>query len=251
MDIDTPPPGVPGDAVPLEDSSSKEPRLYAVPPSAWRQQQTQQAKDARRASSRKPVPSTNGTTFATNLDDLANVEPIGRPTDGSGGGLRNLADLSSTLPFDSTPAPQPPHQSAEPQVLAIPPVPNAPDAPQRLSKASWRAYAQQFGIYLNHFHKFNRDILTHFDARENQARALMTSGGGGIAWLEATGDGSGAAAPAGLTGFGGYLKGVREDEAVRETWKVGCERHAEAVTEFDRLRERVRKLVAVGALAEI
>jgi hypothetical protein len=37
-----------------------------------------------------------------------------------------------------------------------------------------------------------------------------------------------------------YAQAVKEDERVREHWNVGCERHGEAIKEFEAVRERVR-----------
>jgi hypothetical protein len=70
-----------------------------------------------------------------------------------------------------------------------------------------------------------------------------------MSWLEAVGD-STTTVNGVSAGFGSYLEGVRQDEAVRETWRVGCERHADAVKEFDRLRARVTKLVGDGTFVE-
>lgn len=248
MDIDTPPPaGTPQSSEPSSATDvNKEPRLYSVPPSAWRQQQATQAKAAKKASQPAAGRSQNAAgapTLNAGLEDLATVAPIGKD---DGSGLKNLADLSSTLPFQSQPSTDGPSIPIEPQVLQTPHVPLAPEPPARLSKVNWQAHAQNFGRYLEAFHAFNRTMLTHFDARERQSQARMSNGMG---WLEATGEGSGVSG--GFTGFASYLKGVREDEAVRETWRLGCERHAEAVKDFDRLRERVRKMVIAHSLPEV
>jgi hypothetical protein len=66
----------------------------------------------------------------------------------------------------------------------------------------------------------------------------------GMAWLEATGDSVAGG------GFGTYAREVREDERVRETWNMGCERQADAVKQFDEVRERVRRLAVAGSLAD-
>jgi len=84
-------------------------------------------------------------------------------------------------------------------------------------------------------------MLQHFQARDQQAMARMQKG---TAWLEATGD------PTAGGGFGTYAREVREDERVRETWDMGCERRADAVKEFDEVRERVRRLAVAGTIAE-
>ena len=47
-----------------------------------------------------------------------------------------------------------------------------------------------------------------------------------------------------------YAQGVKEDERVREHWNVGCERHGEAIKEFEAVRERVRSLTLGAVLPE-
>jgi hypothetical protein len=84
-------------------------------------------------------------------------------------------------------------------------------------------------------------MLQHFQARDQQAVLRMQKG---MAWLEATGDSVAGG------GFGTYAREVREDERVRETWNMGCERQADAVKEFDEVRERVRRLAVAGSLVE-
>ncbi|TKA34283.1 hypothetical protein B0A50_00263 [Salinomyces thailandicus] len=240
MDIDTPP--IAPEAPQVEADQTHEPRLMSVPPSQWRQRQQAHANGNRRKASHR-VPSAETPGLKTNLDDLYNVEPMARTTDG---GLRDLSDLSSTLPFQSQPSSTLPTQSHEPQKLAIPQIPKAPESPSKLSKQSWYAYAQAFGDYLKAFHAFNQTMIHHFASREQQAQARFTAGMG---WLEAVGDPVGTSATEPV-GFGSYLQGVREDESVREAWSMGCERHEEACKGFGRVRERVRKVAEGGGLVE-
>lgn len=234
MDIDTPPPG---HEIGQGASSSKEPRLYAVPKSSWREQaeQKQQTAGPRKGSARHRKQNTEP-SLKTNLDDLSHVEPIAQNADG----LKNLADLSSTLPFQSSATPSRATQSAEPQKLQTPPIPRVPTPPNRLTKGSWHTYALSFATYVEAYHAFNKTMLAHFDAREKQASARLLGGSG---WLEAIGGDTSSS-----LGFASYWKGVQEDEKVRETWNIGCEKHLEAVRQFDELRERVRKLSYQGAL---
>ncbi|KAF2169407.1 hypothetical protein M409DRAFT_65083 [Zasmidium cellare ATCC 36951] len=236
MDIDTTPPTQQAEQ---GAASTKEPRLYAVPKSTWREkaEQNQQTAGARKASSRHNRQNTEP-TLKTNLDDLSHVEPIAQ----SAAGLQNLADLSSTLPFQSSTTPSRTTQSAEPQKLQTPPIPRVPVPPNRLTKASWHTYALSFATYLEAYHAFNKTMLAHFDAREKQASARLLGGSG---WLEAIGGDTSTS-----LGFTSYWKGVQEDEKVRETWNIGCEKHMEAVRQFDELRERVRKLSLQGALTD-
>ncbi|KAI7602999.1 hypothetical protein KC346_g12097, partial [Hortaea werneckii] len=242
MDIDTPPTSKPADASQAETDPSKEPRLYSVPPSQWRQQQHAQVNGHGRPSSSRGV-SSEEADLKTNLDDLANVEPM---TKGPEGGLKNLSDLSSTLPFQSQPSGAAPRQSFEPQKLTIPPIPKAPEQPSKLTRQTWQTFAHSFGDYLQAYHHFNSIMLQHFTSRESHDQSRFAEG---TAWLEAVGDPAGMT-PNGPIGFGSYLQGVREDERVREAWNLGCERHTEACKGFEKVRERVKRLVGNGTLVD-
>ncbi|EMD00420.1 hypothetical protein BAUCODRAFT_20527 [Baudoinia panamericana UAMH 10762] len=237
MDIDAAPPAQSEQAAPDQISnqgSFKEPRLYSVPPSAWRQSQQGQV------NGHVPTPTVN-VDLKADLHGLSHVEPIARSTNG----LQGLAAMTSDLPFQSQAASTLPTHPLEPQKLQLPPLPKAPEPPTRLSKQSWHAYAAAFGSYLQAYHAFNASMLQHFTARESKARLQLSSG---TAWLEATGDAVGT--PHGAGGFGSYLQGVKEDEEVREMWNLGSERHTEAVKGFEKIRERVRKLASAGTLVE-
>lgn len=230
MDIDTPPPATPGRTSDVQNDPPG-PRQYPVPPSPWHQQQQKQAGQNRKASNASGK-------LTTNLDDLAGVEPLARSTEG---GLYGLADLSSTLPFKSQASATLPDRPTAPQQLSLPPMPKAPESPAKLTKQSWHAYSQAFGAYLHAYHVFSNTILRHFDARHTTARAMLADGCG---WLEATGDTTGE------IGFGGYLRAVKEDAQVREVWNLGFERHSDAVSAFDKVRERVRQLATAGTLID-
>ncbi|KAK0345711.1 hypothetical protein LTR94_009590 [Friedmanniomyces endolithicus] len=226
MDIDSTPPAQHQDQVPAADSTP-----------------TQQHHGEGNAKEARVRESENGTSnghFQTNLDDLANVEPLA-PKSTNAAGLNSLSDVHSTLPFPSrasTTLPSRDDPKQTPQIQ-MPSLPKAPEPPTKLTKQSWHAFAAAFGAYLQAFHAFNTTMLQHFGSRERGAQDLM---GAGMGWLEAAGD------SADSVGFGGYLKGVREDERVRELWQVGCERHAEAVKGFEGVRERVRRVGAAGGL---
>ncbi|KAK5675589.1 hypothetical protein LTS10_011689 [Elasticomyces elasticus] len=251
MDIDSTPPAQHqhqqeeervGEETPTtQNGGGKEARMYAVPPSAWRQSQT----NGHAASNRGSSGGANG-SLKTNLDDLAHVEPLARATNSAG--LGNLSDVHDTLPFTSEASTTIPVQDDGEQMPAtpMPAIPKAPEPPTKLTKQSWHAFAGNFGAYLQAFHAFNTSMIHHFAAREQSAQDLL--GVGNMKWLESAGDTMGGGG--GSAGFGTYLQGVKEDERVRELWGLGCERHAEAVRGFGGVRERVRKLGAGGGLSE-
>ncbi|KAK5715976.1 hypothetical protein LTR15_009801 [Elasticomyces elasticus] len=247
MDIDSTPPAAQhqtqqeseknvGGTPTTQNGNGKEARMYAVPPSAWRQSQT----NGHAASSG----GANG-RLKTNLDDLAHVEPLARTTNSAG--LGNLSDVHDTLPFTSEASTTiPAHDDVEQMpATPMPAIPKAPEPPTKLTKQSWHAFAASFGAYLQAFHAFNTSMIHHFAAREQSAQDLL--GVGNMKWLESAGDTVGGG---GSAGFGTYLQDVKEDERVRELWGVGCERHAEAVRGFGVVRERVRKLGANGGLVD-
>lgn len=127
----------------------------------------------------------------------------------------------------------------------MPPVPKAPDAPTKLTKTSWPAYVQSYSAYIKAFHTFNQAMIEHFAARE---QLIGLNFHNPQHWLEAAGDTSGMSTTS--VGFNTYLAMIEEDVNVREHWNVGCDRHAEAVRAFGKVRERVRKLAEGGGLAD-
>lgn len=252
MDIDSTPPAqhqnLPPDYNTAHNATQKDARLYTVPPTTWRQPQANGGPVHRKMSSasRRAQRASAGAaenSLHTNLDDLRNVEPFAQHA--SPDSLKSFADLSSSLPFPSKAAATLTTNPQEPQKLQLPHVPRVPEAPQRLSKESFHVYCGTFGSYLRAFHKFNSTMLAHFEARELQAEASMSVGMG---WLEATGDTSGVTnAP---SGFGVYLHRVKHDVDVREAWMMACDKHLEACKGFEKLRDRVRGLVAGGGLVD-
>lgn len=249
MDIDnTPPPGPQATAPPPQTASSsdqnvstKGPRLYRVPTSPWHQHQQQSGQSNQPPSTNAP-PNDN---LKTNLNDMANVAPFAQYSTG----LSSFSDLSTSLPFKSAPSSTGPTTTAdsdEARALQTPHLPKAPDPPAKLSKRAFSDYVTRFSAYLRAYTTWSERMLSHFVARTMQIDERLKSG---TNWLEAQGDAVGSGDDA-VGGWGGYMKGIREDGVVRETWIVGCERHAAACVGFEKVRERVRGLAANGALTE-
>ncbi|WPG99973.1 Hypothetical protein R9X50_00279700 [Acrodontium crateriforme] len=236
------------DPTPLTQAAGKEARYYPTPnPALYKESQKQQTQaQGRKASNATPNDQrvTNDTGLATSLDDLANVEPIGRrPVSGNNGsGLKSFAaDLGSNLPFQSQAASTLQNHPLEPIKLQMPPVPKAPEPPVKLSRQSWHSYTTTFGAYVQAFHVCNTRMLEHFSARERNAQMRMA---GGMGWLEAAGDTSTHG------GFDSYLRALKEDEQAREMWNMVSERHVDACRTFHTMRDRVKSLVTAGSLAE-
>lgn len=211
MDVDDAPPA--NETAAPQPSTTQEPRIYPVDTTQLRQDDTKANKRESEG-------------FNVKLDDLsAAVDP--QPSQG----LDGLADISSTLPFTSKASTSIP--TFTPQNLVLPPLPRAPSTPTKLTRASWSTYCTTFSIYLDKFHKYNSVVVTHFAKRQDLAAKVVRAG---IRALEAVGEASTG------EGFMSYAQAIKEDERVREYWNVGCEKHAEAVREFEAVRERVRVL---------
>lgn len=248
MDIDNTPPSQHQPPPPHDraaQTTQNGAKVYPVPRSVWRQQQAQAPpQHVRTPSGVSGNPQDEaGTKFSSTLDDLGKVEPFAKPTSGE---AFNVADMTSSLPFQSQAARNVPGSDSEPKELVVPPIPQAPNPPKRISKVTWHTYATAFAQYVKAYHNnFNEPLLQHFQKRELDVQTQMQ---GGMGWLEATGDTSGMLT--GPSGFGNYMRGIREDEKVMEGWKIGCERHADAVKRFEMTRERVRLLVVGSGLVE-
>jgi hypothetical protein len=215
MDVDDAPPA----SVP-QASTAQEPRIYPVNTTQLRQNDSEANKR-------------QSTGFNIKLDDLSAA------VDSQPHGLDGLSDISSTLPFTSKASTTIP--TFTPQNLVLPPLPRAPSTPTKLTRASWSTYCTTFSLYLDKFNTYNAVIVKHFASRQELAAKVVKAG---IRALEAVGEASTG------EGFMSYAQAVKEDERVREHWNVGCERHGEAVREFEAVRERVRVLSEGVGLSE-
>jgi len=160
-----------------------------------------------------------------NLGNLKNVAPFVPGNDG----LKDLGDLSSTLPFESRSAAS--TNSLTPQRLALPNPPKAPDTPDKLTQNAWERYVAQMRAYMFEWNGYNKKMLAHFNDRQREVE-------NGLApeWMSAVGEGSGDKG-----GYGKYMRGVEEDFRVRAHWDVSWEKHRECLRGLGKVRERLLK----------
>ncbi len=158
-----------------------------------------------------------------NLGDLKNVAPFAPNNEG----LKNLNDLSSTLPFESRPSTtlaEPP----APQPLSLPGPPKVPDMPQPLTQNSWERYMAQMRNYMFEWNAFNTKMLAHFNERQASVENTLKP-----QWMSAIGDGSEK------WGYKAYMQGVEEDFRVREHWNRSWDKHRECMRRLGSLREKL------------
>ncbi len=177
-------------------------------------------------------PSSNGTrsdpqdASDLNLGGLKNVAPFAPTKEG----LKDLDDLSQTLPFESRPAPR--RQSLAPQRLALPNPPKGPEVPEKLTQNGWERYLAQMRAYMYEWNGYNKKMLSHFSDRQREVEDGLAP-----EWMSAVGEGGSG----GKGGYGKLMKGIEEDFRVRAHWDVSWEKHRECLLGLGRIRERLTK----------
>lgn len=161
-----------------------------------------------------------------NLGDLRDVAPFAPGKEG----LKNLADLSATLPFESRPSNINVTESAlSPQLLKLPAPPKRIPVPETLTQTSWERYIAQMRAYMFEWNTFNTKMLAHFNERQASVETTLKP-----EWMSAIGDGTDK------WGFLAYMQGVEEDVRVRAHWDVSWEKHRECMRGLGSVRERLR-----------
>ncbi|OCL04737.1 hypothetical protein AOQ84DRAFT_111508 [Glonium stellatum] len=218
MDIDTDLPPAPNGRA-KGPASTREARTASSSP-----QKAEWKDDSQKQSDTAPSSATD--PFGPGLEslfELKNVEPIKQS---SNGGLRDLNNLSSTLPFESRTSASHPFKPSAPQNLNLPLVPKPPDEPSRLTKQTFARYMHAMQAYMVMWHGFNSTLVSHFAEREKWCACLDAK------WLTSLGE------PTNKPGFDSYLRSLQEDEKVRTHWNIACEKHRTAVEACARVREK-------------
>ena len=230
MDIDPPPverrPSAPANAQP-----SGGPRAVFVEPHRpeWRSQPDSADQNA---------PNQNGTEPEAsnfNMSNLKNQPPLNLNTSG---GIGNLNDLGSNLPFQSQPSSAHPGKSplSPPSSRAdLPKAPQAPLAPAKLSRDEWMHYLERMKEYVSKWNRFNAGMVSAFQSRAQQAIDMERGHAGGAVdgWLAAIGETSN------LKGWDSHVKSLQEDERLRMHWNAACDGHRSVILQHGRLREKV------------
>ncbi|CAG8258779.1 unnamed protein product [Penicillium olsonii] len=222
----------------------------------------------------KPPPRTEKSTPISpprpalfNLGNLRNAGPFGNTTNG---GIENLADIHTTLPFDSQAKQQATtERDIQPRDLKLPSPPRRPWAPTPVSisgstpiipREKWNWYVSAMGAYMHEWNVFNRRMLLHLNSRQEANETGLARG-----WISAVGDSvrlkidadddltdkTGIDPDANASdeflvpgsakgGFSAYLRGVEEDVVVRKHWDVASELHRECILDLGRIREWIR-----------
>ncbi|KAK3996178.1 DnaJ-related protein rsp1 [Cladorrhinum sp. PSN332] len=160
------------------------------------------------------------------FSEFKNVEPFNQKPSG----LSSFADLSQNLPFQSRPSARAPIAHEKPAPLLCPPVPQPPKASPaltmtaaRLNSPAWATHAQEFQAYLVKWSDWDRQMLSHFAARQVQHDKA------GFAWVvSGTGDSQAEK---------DYMIAQELDKPLRQKWLAAHDAHEIHVKQFQQLRE--------------
>ncbi|KAL4913513.1 hypothetical protein BDW62DRAFT_160751 [Aspergillus aurantiobrunneus] len=249
-----------GEAMDVDDETPAKTAGTAPAP-----QRPNSGKEKTTPSPAKPRPtSKSGTKDATsnilNLKTLSGVFPF---TSTNSGGLEDLKDISSTLPFESrAKAPKTTMGDTHPRELACPNPPKRPEPPQpvlvsagskemAIPRMALDRYIAEMNTYVREWEAFDGLIIVHFLSRHKSNQTEMAPN-----WLGAVGDSlrlgdedgdrdSGAESDddVGTTarrGFTSYKNALVQDEKVMKHWEVARERHLECMQKFGQIREWIR-----------
>ena len=177
------------------------------------------------------------------LEDLKRSAPFA-PTNG---GLKDLDDLTNSLPFQSRPAETlealhrtPSHRLRELNLPRSPDVPRCP-ADDNVTRETWTQYIKEMNVYMHGWEKFNAAMIEHFAIRQRATTHHMWRN-----WMESVDDGPSAedfeADEVKNVGYAAYLTWIDDDRRCRTWWDVACEKHRAAIEDLGRIRSRVKEL---------
>ncbi|KAL2822303.1 hypothetical protein BDW59DRAFT_102497 [Aspergillus cavernicola] len=205
----------------------------------------------------------SGASNPMNLNTLSGVFPF---TSTNSGGLEDLKDISSTLPFDSrAKGPKTTMRGTHPKELVCPNPPKRPDPPQpvpisagskqiAIPRAAMDRYIAEMNTYVREWEGFNGRMVGHFISRHTSNETEMAPN-----WLGAIGDSirlsdeearnSGdesddntypTGKPPARRGFTSYKNALVQDEKVMKHWEVARERHLECISKYGQMRDWIR-----------
>ncbi|ORX90976.1 hypothetical protein BCR34DRAFT_299209 [Clohesyomyces aquaticus] len=171
----------------------------------------------------QPQPPATSPVFDS-LAGLAKVEPFQPSTAANGDALDGLADLKSTLPFESKAAPIPASQANIAARLKTPMVPAAPVPPSTLEKVALTNYLTNMEKYVKSFNEYNQVMIEHFVSRQSETRQLDPH------FINCRGD------PHNKPGLDSYIRGVKQDTEVLQSWKIAQGMHLQALEKCREIR---------------
>ncbi|KAI9373088.1 hypothetical protein BJX61DRAFT_403031 [Aspergillus egyptiacus] len=214
----------------------------------------------------RPSSKSGGKDAADNLLNLKKLSGVFPFTSTNNGGLEDLKDISTTLPFESqAKVPKTTTRGTHPRELRCPNPPKRPEPPQpvpigagskklAIPRVAMDRYVAEMNTYIREWEAFNGRMVDHFVARHTSDKTEMAPN-----WLAAVGDSTRLSddetknsgdesdddpSPKGTgtarRGFTSYKNALLQDEKVMKHWEVARERHLECILKYGQMREWVR-----------
>jgi hypothetical protein len=171
------------------------------------------------------------------------------------GGLKDMDDLATNLPFESRPEnkvdlDRKPSNNKNPRPLDLPRPPRAviPPAEDRLTMDNFTQYTQNMAAYMHDWNNFNAKMLEHFRRRQDMVCGNMLQN-----WIKIRSDGPDAHGEDGETGgalsgtlsrpagYATYMQWLQDDAKCREWWDHANELHMKCLEDLGRIREKAKK----------
>ncbi|KAL2871888.1 DnaJ domain protein [Aspergillus lucknowensis] len=250
-----------GEAMDLDDELPARPTGAAPAPE---RPGTKQEKPVPAPSRSRPT-SKSGRDAARNLLNLKNLGGVFPFTPTNSGGLDDLKDISSTLPFESRPkAPKTAMRETHPRELSCPNPPKRPEPPHpvpvsagskqlAIPRLIMDRYIGEMNTYVREWEAFDGRMVGHFLSRHRSNLTEMAPN-----WLGAAGDSlrlsddeagresgeetddNAKASGPRRRGFTSYKNALVQDEKVLKHWEVARERHLECMLRYGEVREWLR-----------
>lgn len=179
-----------------------------------------------------------------NLNDLKQAGPFAP----SNSGLKDLDDLTNSLPYESRPAEslEALHQtnSSTLRHLNLPRPPKIPHCPadNELNQDSWHKFGDAMTAYMHDWTNFNAAMIEHFRARQEAVTHGMYRN-----WVCAQGDGATAedfeaSKGSDKAGYATYMTWLEDDRKCRTWWDVAFEEHRVCLEGLGRVRKRIKEM---------
>ena len=207
------------------------------------------------ATNSKPLPyeqtQRHHSDTVTNRFDLNALKNAG-PFVPSKNGLKDLGDLTDSLPYQSRPAENlealQRTNSSTLRHLNLPRAPKIPHCPAdyELDQDSWRHFGDAMTAYMHDWTKFNAAMIEHFGARQEAVTHGMYRN-----WVCAQGDGATAedfeaSHGSDKAGYATYMTWLEDDRKCRTWWDVAFEEHRVCLEGLGRVRKKIKNLNTRG-----
>lgn len=171
------------------------------------------------------------------------------------GGLKDMDDLASNLPFESRAEKKVEldrkatnNKVSRPLDLPRPPRAVMPPAEDRLTMDNFTQYTQNMAAYMKEWNIFNASMLEHFRHRQDMVCGNMLDN-----WIKIRSDGPDAHGedgdaggglnrprPTSYAGYATYMQWLQDDAKCREWWDHANELHMKCLEDLGRIREKAK-----------